>query len=149
VIAVPLGNLALAMARLADPEDLPEARREACRRITEAIRKAPYYMGGHESFDNTVASIAYWERELTEHRDVLVKVQSIADLYEAKASGRFGLIYGFQDTTMFEGDVERGVATGFRVTDKVLPMVNMTSLKLSNIQLKAFFLRVAVKHEQE
>lgn len=49
----------------------------------------------------------------------------------------------------FEGDVERGVATGFRVTDKVLPMVNMTSLKLSNIQLKAFFLRVAVKHEQE
>jgi hypothetical protein len=49
----------------------------------------------------------------------------------------------------FEGDVERGVATGFRVTDKVLPMVNTTSLKLSNIQLKAFFLRVAVKHEQE
>lgn len=47
----------------------------------------------------------------------------------------------------FEGDVERGVATGFRVTDKVLPMVNMTSLKQSNIQLKAFFLRVAVKHE--
>lgn len=47
----------------------------------------------------------------------------------------------------FEGDVERGVATGFRVTDKVLPMVNMTALKQSNIQLKAFFLRVAVKHE--
>jgi len=47
----------------------------------------------------------------------------------------------------FEGDVERGVTTGFRVTDKVLPMVNMTSLKQSNIQLKAFFLRVAVKHE--
>ncbi len=49
----------------------------------------------------------------------------------------------------FEGDVERGVATGFRVTDRVLPMVNMASLKQSNIQLKAFFLRIAVKHEQE
>ena len=47
----------------------------------------------------------------------------------------------------FEGDVERGVTAGFRVTDKVLPMVNMASLKLSNIYLKAFFLRVAVKHE--
>ena len=47
----------------------------------------------------------------------------------------------------FKGDVERGVAAGFRVTDKVLPMVNMTALKQSNIQLKAFFLRVAVKHE--
>ena len=47
----------------------------------------------------------------------------------------------------FKGDVERGVATGFRVTDKVLPMVNMESLKLSKIQLKAFFLRIAVQHE--
>ena len=47
----------------------------------------------------------------------------------------------------FEGDVERGVATGFRVTDKVLPMVNMGALKQTNIQLKAFFLRIAVKHE--
>jgi len=46
-----------------------------------------------------------------------------------------------------KGDVELGVATGFRVTDKVLPMVNMAALKQSNIQLKAFFLRVAVKYE--
>lgn len=47
----------------------------------------------------------------------------------------------------FKGDVELGVTAGFQVTDKVLPMVNMASLKQSNIQLKAFFLRIAVKHE--
>jgi len=47
----------------------------------------------------------------------------------------------------FVGDVERGVNAGFQVTDKVLPMVNMESLKQSKIQLKAFFLRIAVKHE--
>lgn len=47
----------------------------------------------------------------------------------------------------FAGDVERGVNAGFQVTDKVLPMVNMGSLKQSKIQLKAFFLRIAVKHE--
>ena len=47
----------------------------------------------------------------------------------------------------YKGDVERGVATGLRVTDKVLPMVNMDSLKQSNIFLKAFFLRIAVKYE--
>jgi hypothetical protein len=47
----------------------------------------------------------------------------------------------------FEGDVELGVTSGFQVTDKVLPLVNMASLKLSKIQLKAFFLRIAVKHE--
>ena len=47
----------------------------------------------------------------------------------------------------FKGDVELGVTTGFKVTDKVLPLVNMASLKQSKIQLKAFFLRIAVKHE--
>ena len=46
-----------------------------------------------------------------------------------------------------QGDVERGVNAGLKVTDKVLPMVNMASLKNSKIQLKAFFLRIAVKHE--
>ena len=47
----------------------------------------------------------------------------------------------------FKGDVERGASAGFQVTHKVLPAVNMTTLKASKIQLKAFFLRVAVKHE--
>ena len=47
----------------------------------------------------------------------------------------------------FAGDVERGVSAGFQVTDKVLPEVNMASLKQSKIQLKAFFLRIAVKYE--
>jgi len=47
----------------------------------------------------------------------------------------------------FKGDVERGAMTGFKVTDKVLPMVNIAALRESNIQLKAFFLRIAVKYE--
>ena len=47
----------------------------------------------------------------------------------------------------FEGDVGRGVASGFHVTDRVRPLVNLESLKQSKIQLKAFFLRIAVKHE--
>lgn len=47
----------------------------------------------------------------------------------------------------FKGDVKRGVSTGFRVADKVSPLVNLGSLKQSKIQLKAFFLRIAVQHE--
>jgi hypothetical protein len=35
---------------------------------------------------------------------------------------------------------------GFQITDKVQPMVNMTSPKPSKIQLKASFQLVAVKH---
>jgi hypothetical protein len=47
----------------------------------------------------------------------------------------------------FKGDVGKGVATGFKVTDRVRPLVNLQSLRQSKIQLKAFFLRIAVKHE--
>lgn len=47
----------------------------------------------------------------------------------------------------FKGDVEHGVMSGFEVTNKVLPAVNLTALKEANIRLKAFFLRIAAKHD--
>ena len=47
----------------------------------------------------------------------------------------------------FKGDVELGVTTGLQVTDKVLPAVNMKSLRNAQIELKAFFLRIAVKYD--
>jgi hypothetical protein len=47
----------------------------------------------------------------------------------------------------FKGDVEKGVMTGFDVTNKVLPAVNLKALKESNIRLKAFFLRIAVSYD--
>jgi len=62
---------------------------------------------GHQSFDNAVASIGYWERELAAHPNALTKVRSAVELEDAKASGRLGLIYGFQDSAMLEGDLER------------------------------------------
>lgn len=46
----------------------------------------------------------------------------------------------------FKGDVAKGVNAGFEVTHKVSPAVNLDSLQQSNISLKSFFLRVAVKH---
>lgn len=59
----------------------------------------------------------------------------------------FGNQHGILLFSPFKGDVERGVATGFQITDKVLPAVNMESLNLSKIELKAFLLRIAVKYE--
>ncbi len=47
----------------------------------------------------------------------------------------------------FKGDVENGVMTGFEVTNKVLPAINMTALTRARINLKAFFLRIAIKYE--
>ncbi len=57
VIAMPLGNIALAMARIADPGDLPEARQAACRRITAAIAAEPFMMGGTKQFDSKINAL--------------------------------------------------------------------------------------------
>jgi membrane dipeptidase len=62
---------------------------------------------GHASFDATFEQIGYWERELSAHPDVLMKVRTLADVAVAKRTGRLGIIYGFQDATMLEGDPAR------------------------------------------
>lgn len=54
---------------------------------------------------DTFARMAYWERELRAHPDVFLKVYEVADIQRAKATGRLGLIYGFQNATMLQGDV--------------------------------------------
>jgi membrane dipeptidase len=63
--------------------------------------------GGPEVFADTFERIGYWEREIDAHPDVLLKVRSAADLDRAKASGRLGIIYGFQDATPLGEDLNR------------------------------------------
>jgi len=54
VPALPLRNVALAFARLADPLALESRRREACRRVTAAMVRYPYLVGGSERFDTAM-----------------------------------------------------------------------------------------------
>ena len=49
--AIPLHRAALGFARLCDPHDLPEARAEACRRITSAMTSHPEMVSGYGEFD--------------------------------------------------------------------------------------------------
>ena len=56
VLAVPLGNLALAMARLADPADQPEPRQAACARIRAAMAAEPFMISGTGQFCTRVIS---------------------------------------------------------------------------------------------
>jgi len=50
VIGMPLQRLALAMARLADPSDLPEARAAAAARIRAAMTAEPFLIAGSGGF---------------------------------------------------------------------------------------------------
>ena len=59
------------------------------------------------AFDDTVKQIAYWEREIDAHPDALTRIGSAADLRAAKASGKVGLIFGFQDTLPIGDDLSR------------------------------------------
>jgi membrane dipeptidase len=62
---------------------------------------------GPNRFDKAVAGIAAMEHEITVHPDVFIKVLRAKDLTEAKATHRMGLIFGFQDGSMIEGDLAR------------------------------------------
>ncbi len=57
VIGIPLGNLALAMARLGAPDDQPEARQAACARIRKAVAAHPFMVAGTGRFDTQVMEL--------------------------------------------------------------------------------------------
>jgi len=60
-----------------------------------------------EAYQKSVASIARWEAEVDRYPAALLRVRSVSDIRAAKASGRTGLIYGFQDGVCFETDLDR------------------------------------------
>ncbi|TWB18569.1 asparaginase [Nitrospirillum bahiense] len=57
-IGLPLGALALGMARLADPDSLPDRRAEAVMRLRRAWGKHPELVGGTGNFDTEVMRAA-------------------------------------------------------------------------------------------
>jgi L-asparaginase II len=54
VFGIPLGNLALAMARLGDPHDQSDTRQAACRRVRKAMAAEPFLIGGSGRFCSRV-----------------------------------------------------------------------------------------------
>lgn len=57
-IGIPLGAIAYAMARIADPRDLPDARAEAVTRIRRAWGAHPHLIAGRGSFDTAMMQAA-------------------------------------------------------------------------------------------
>ena len=56
-------------------------------------------------FEQSVSILAFWAGVIARHPDLLLKVDSFADLQRAKASNRVGVIFGFQDSSMFGTDL--------------------------------------------
>jgi len=56
-IAIPLENMALAMARFGAPDDLPPARAAACRRIARAVAAEPFMVAGTGRYCTDVMAV--------------------------------------------------------------------------------------------
>ena len=79
------------------------------------------------AFDNTRARIETWARELVANPATLVGVRSVADLRDAKASQKLGLILGFQDAVPIEDDlgrIEEFYELGVRIVQLTYNVVN-------------------------
>lgn len=59
------------------------------------------------AYEATVAKMSAWTREVDAHPDVLALARTVGEIREAKAAGRLGLVYGFQDGVPFEDDLDR------------------------------------------
>lgn len=68
-----------------------------CVHVTLAI-----WQGARE----TLSAIGQWNRLLEDHADLLGLARTAADIEAITASGRIAIVYGFQDTSPFEDDIE-------------------------------------------
>ncbi len=99
---------------------------------------------GPMAFAAAVRALAFAERELSAHPDVFTKVRTVADLAQAKADQKLGLIFGFQDGTALEDDlsrVEMFHALGVRIlqlTYNIRNLIGDGCLEPSNGGLSAF-----------
>lgn len=59
------------------------------------------------AYDAAIRDIADTDGQIAAYPDVLLKVLAAKDIRTANDTGRMGLIYGFQDTSMLEGDLGR------------------------------------------
>jgi membrane dipeptidase len=58
------------------------------------------------TFRDSVRKISSWMKNIERFPDDLTQVRTVADLDRAKSSNKFGIVFGFQDTTPIEGDLE-------------------------------------------
>ena len=63
--------------------------------------------GPGDPFEASVRDLARTGRLLRAHRDALVPVRSASDILAARAGGRTGIIFGFQNTAMLGGNLDR------------------------------------------
>lgn len=111
-------------------DETPDGRYIATPRLIEAVRQRRLELvnatvaevgNGPDRFRSAIDGIATWNRIVNDNRTILARVQSISDVHAARAAGKLGVIYDFQDTAPLEGDASR-VATFSALGVKVMQL---------------------------
>ena len=63
--------------------------------------------GSDEKFEDTLGEIAFFQRLIEAYPDVFLQVRGAADFARAKREKKFGIVFSFESSDMFEGKVER------------------------------------------
>jgi membrane dipeptidase len=66
-----------------------------------------YVAGPQDPYEYTITSIGAWDRVLRRYPHALLKVNAAADILRAKAEGKVGVIYGFQNAVQVGDRLER------------------------------------------
>jgi membrane dipeptidase len=75
--------------------------------VTAINQTLGYVLGKGDPYEQTLQSIAQWDRLIGDWTSDLSKITSAADIRAAKARGKLGVIYGFQNSAMMGNDVKR------------------------------------------
>ena len=77
-----------------------------------------------ENFTQTMENLAWWHNALKENSDLICQVRSVVDIKSAKEGGRTGIIFGFQNLSPIEDDLDR-LTTFHKLGVKIIQMTYM------------------------
>ena len=60
-----------------------------------------------ENFEETIDTIAQWYLKFDKYADIIMPIKTVADIRKAKAEGKTGIIFGFQNSSPVEDDLRR------------------------------------------
>lgn len=90
--------------RAVDARAIREARASGLTAVNVTLG---YVAGTAEPFEQSIRGVARWDAMIRAQSSDLIKVWTADDILKAKASGRIGIIYGFQNATMMGDKVDR------------------------------------------
>jgi membrane dipeptidase len=94
-------------------EEGPARHYAATPRLVEAVRQRRIDLvsmtvaevgNGADRFRGAVVTMGFWNQTIDDNRALLMRIERNADIRAARAAGKVGVIYNFQDTTPLEGD---------------------------------------------